>query len=91
MGQFEKWLQDNLIVVAGVFVGVALLQVRSIFISMQTAGLPLAAVKCLSKAKNAAVLCDFGSLLPSAGENAPHQARPVIRSFQTNTPLVPLC
>lgn len=27
VGQFEKWLQDNLIVVAGVFVGVALLQV----------------------------------------------------------------
>uniref|UniRef100_A0A8C9LVT3 Tetraspanin 17 n=1 Tax=Piliocolobus tephrosceles TaxID=591936 RepID=A0A8C9LVT3_9PRIM len=28
VGQFEKWLQDNLIVVAGVFVGIALLQVR---------------------------------------------------------------
>uniref|UniRef100_A0A2K5R2P4 Tetraspanin 17 n=1 Tax=Cebus imitator TaxID=2715852 RepID=A0A2K5R2P4_CEBIM len=27
VGQFEKWLQDNLIVVAGVFVGIALLQV----------------------------------------------------------------
>ncbi|MGH0141131.1 UNVERIFIED_CONTAM: hypothetical protein FKN15_072904, partial [Acipenser sinensis] len=26
VGQFEKWLQDNLIVVAGIFVGVALLQ-----------------------------------------------------------------
>jgi len=29
VGQFEKWLQDNLIIVAGIFVGVALLQVRS--------------------------------------------------------------
>lgn len=27
VGQFEKWLQDNLIIVAGVFVGIALLQV----------------------------------------------------------------
>lgn len=27
VGQFEKWLQDNLIVVAGVLVGIALLQV----------------------------------------------------------------
>ncbi|XP_076862259.1 tetraspanin-17 isoform X1 [Brachyhypopomus gauderio] len=30
VGQFEKWLQDNLIVVAGVFVGVALLQIFGI-------------------------------------------------------------
>lgn len=29
VGQFEKWLQDNLIVVAGIFVGIALLQVSS--------------------------------------------------------------
>uniref|UniRef100_A0A670IL26 Tetraspanin 17 n=2 Tax=Podarcis TaxID=42163 RepID=A0A670IL26_PODMU len=29
-GQFEKWLQDNLIVVAGTFVGVALLQIFGI-------------------------------------------------------------
>ena len=28
VGQFEKWLQDNLIVVAGVLVGIALLQVH---------------------------------------------------------------
>ncbi|ROL50224.1 Tetraspanin-17 [Anabarilius grahami] len=28
VGQFEKWLQDNLIIVAGIFVGIALLQVR---------------------------------------------------------------
>lgn len=28
VGQFEKWLQDNLIFVAGIFVGIALLQVR---------------------------------------------------------------
>lgn len=27
VGQFEKWLQDNLIFVAGIFVGIALLQV----------------------------------------------------------------
>ncbi|MBN3320616.1 TSN17 protein, partial [Atractosteus spatula] len=27
VGQFEKWLQDNLILVAGIFVGIALLQV----------------------------------------------------------------
>ncbi|XP_032262159.1 tetraspanin-17-like [Phoca vitulina] len=27
VGQFEKWLQDNLIVVAGVFVGITLLQI----------------------------------------------------------------
>lgn len=27
VGQFEKWLQDNLIIVAGIFVGIALLQV----------------------------------------------------------------
>lgn len=27
MGQFEKWLQENLIIVAGIFVGIALLQV----------------------------------------------------------------
>lgn len=26
--QFEKWLQDNLTLVAGIFIGVALLQVR---------------------------------------------------------------
>ncbi|KAG9490630.1 tetraspanin-17 isoform X2 [Dendropsophus ebraccatus] len=30
VGQFEKWLQDNLIVVAGVFVAVALLQIFGI-------------------------------------------------------------
>ncbi|KAM4555001.1 tetraspanin-17 isoform 2-T2 [Odontesthes bonariensis] len=30
VGQFEKWLQDNLIIVAGVFVGVALLQIFGI-------------------------------------------------------------
>ncbi|XP_067103556.1 tetraspanin-17 isoform X2 [Osmerus mordax] len=30
VGQFEKWLQDNLIVVAGMFVGVALLQIFGI-------------------------------------------------------------
>lgn len=30
MGQFEKWLQDHLIVVAGVFVGIALLQIFGI-------------------------------------------------------------
>lgn len=30
VGQFEKWLQDNLIVVAGVLVGIALLQVNSL-------------------------------------------------------------
>ncbi|KAK0153262.1 Tetraspanin-17 [Merluccius polli] len=30
VGQFEKWLQDNLIVVAGIFVGVALLQIFGI-------------------------------------------------------------
>lgn len=29
VGQFEKWLQDNLIFVAGIFVGIALLQVTS--------------------------------------------------------------
>lgn len=29
VGQFEKWLQDNLIIVAGVFVGIALLQVQA--------------------------------------------------------------
>lgn len=29
MPQFEKWLQDNLTVVAGIFIGIALLQVRS--------------------------------------------------------------
>lgn len=28
VGQFEKWLQENLIFVAGIFVGIALLQVR---------------------------------------------------------------
>lgn len=27
--QFEKWLQDNLTLVAGIFIGVALLQVSS--------------------------------------------------------------
>ena len=27
VGQFEKWLQENLIIVAGIFVGIALLQV----------------------------------------------------------------
>ncbi|KAG7254242.1 hypothetical protein CRUP_025902, partial [Coryphaenoides rupestris] len=30
VGQFEKWLQGNLIAVAGVFVGVALLQIFGI-------------------------------------------------------------
>uniref|UniRef100_A0A3B4CNM7 Tetraspanin n=2 Tax=Pygocentrus nattereri TaxID=42514 RepID=A0A3B4CNM7_PYGNA len=30
VGQFEKWLQENLIVVAGVFVGIALLQIFGI-------------------------------------------------------------
>lgn len=28
--QFEKWLQDNLTLVAGIFIGVALLQVSSL-------------------------------------------------------------
>uniref|UniRef100_A0A3B3IG85 Tetraspanin n=1 Tax=Oryzias latipes TaxID=8090 RepID=A0A3B3IG85_ORYLA len=30
--QFEKWLQDNLTLVAGIFIGVALLQVRSVLL-----------------------------------------------------------
>ncbi|XP_049602539.1 tetraspanin-17 [Syngnathus scovelli] len=30
VGQFEKWLQDNLIIVAGTFVGIALLQIFGI-------------------------------------------------------------
>ncbi|KAF6731357.1 Tetraspanin-17 [Oryzias melastigma] len=30
VGQFEKWLQDNLILVAGIFVGIALLQIFGI-------------------------------------------------------------
>ncbi|XP_059864311.1 tetraspanin-17 isoform X2 [Delphinus delphis] len=30
VGQFEKWLQDNLIIVAGIFVGIALLQIFGI-------------------------------------------------------------
>uniref|UniRef100_A0A674CFL1 Tetraspanin n=1 Tax=Salmo trutta TaxID=8032 RepID=A0A674CFL1_SALTR len=30
VGQFERWLQDNLIIVAGVFVGIALLQIFGI-------------------------------------------------------------
>uniref|UniRef100_A0A8C9AKJ2 Tetraspanin n=1 Tax=Prolemur simus TaxID=1328070 RepID=A0A8C9AKJ2_PROSS len=30
VGQFEKWLQDNLVVVAGVFMGIALLQIFGI-------------------------------------------------------------
>lgn len=34
VGQFEKWLQDNLIFVAGIFVGIALLQVRLLFIQL---------------------------------------------------------
>lgn len=29
--QFEKWLQDNLTLVAGIFIGVALLQVRPVY------------------------------------------------------------
>ena len=33
MGQFEKWLQDNLIIVARVFVGIALLQISGIFLA----------------------------------------------------------
>lgn len=37
VGQFEKWLQDNLIFVAGIFVGIALLQVRllSLFVCLK--------------------------------------------------------
>jgi len=34
VGQFEKWLQDNLIIVAGIFVGIALLQVRTMIMEM---------------------------------------------------------
>ena len=30
--QFEKWLQDNLTLVAGIFIGVALLQASSIHV-----------------------------------------------------------
>uniref|UniRef100_A0A8C2HCW7 Tetraspanin n=1 Tax=Cyprinus carpio TaxID=7962 RepID=A0A8C2HCW7_CYPCA len=30
VGQFEKWLQDNLIIVSGIFVGIALLQIFGI-------------------------------------------------------------
>uniref|UniRef100_F6YXX2 Tetraspanin 17 n=1 Tax=Callithrix jacchus TaxID=9483 RepID=F6YXX2_CALJA len=41
VGQFEKWLQDNLIVVAGVFVGIALLQVPLWPHVLPLAGLPL--------------------------------------------------
>lgn len=29
--QFEKWLQDNLTIVAGIFIGIALLQVNIMF------------------------------------------------------------
>ncbi|KTF77035.1 hypothetical protein cypCar_00031823 [Cyprinus carpio] len=34
VGQFEKWLQDNLIIVAGIFVGIALLQVRTMLMKI---------------------------------------------------------
>lgn len=43
VGQFEKWLQDNLIFVAGIFVGIALLQVR--LLSLQ----PLLCLKLVLK------------------------------------------
>ena len=33
--QFEKWLQDNLTLVAGIFIGVALLQVSYIMFQKQ--------------------------------------------------------
>lgn len=38
VGQFEKWLQDNLIVVAGIFVGVALLQIFGICLAQNLVG-----------------------------------------------------
>lgn len=36
--QFEKWLQDNLTLVAGIFIGVALLQVSSVSVPSQRRG-----------------------------------------------------
>lgn len=33
--QFEKWLQDNLTIVAGIFIGIALLQVNCSFEKLQ--------------------------------------------------------
>ena len=31
--QFEKWLQDNLTIVAGIFIGIALLQIWGIYLA----------------------------------------------------------
>lgn len=51
VGQFEKWLQDNLIFVAGIFVGIALLQV-----SLFPLKFPCVCLKLLSKSNNKADL-----------------------------------
>lgn len=60
VGQFEKWLQDNLIIVAGIFVGIALLQVRSLFY------LHLYEEICLCKT-NKLMGSEFVWSLPSSG------------------------
>lgn len=51
VGQFEKWLQENLIFVAGIFVGIALLQV-----SLFPLKFPYMCLKLLSKSNNKADL-----------------------------------
>jgi len=62
VGQFEKWLQDKLIIVAGIFVGIALLQVSS----------PTSCLWCSrTHMKPALCLCRHCPLVVTLGNTAP--------------------
>lgn len=61
VGQFEKWLQDNLIIVAGIFVGIALLQVMSCCLEISHIKIPaVSQMRPLIKTNNSSsflILC----------------------------------
>uniref|UniRef100_A0AAQ6AFU0 Tetraspanin n=1 Tax=Amphiprion ocellaris TaxID=80972 RepID=A0AAQ6AFU0_AMPOC len=56
VGQFEKWLQDNLIIVAGIFVGIALLQIFGICLAQNLVSDVKAVKPCPSPPKNSLFL-----------------------------------
>ncbi|KAL7985883.1 hypothetical protein Chor_011049 [Crotalus horridus] len=59
-GQFEKWLQDNLIVVAGTFVGVALLQVgASMLLRIPSSSSPYVEIPSI----HPSLICNFPGTL----------------------------
>lgn len=72
VGQFEKWLQDNLIIVAGIFVGIALLQVSLCRLLFLQTFVKL----CVYLKLTIWLSSDFVPSLAPSGDSRRHQANP---------------